>query len=101
MNNDDTLKKQLDDLYLEEYEQEDIEKDAQTIEHIHVEVIKKLGDLMQEGATPMQIAGVCQAIAAQLYAKHLSTDEFVSLLDMVVETALENLEKPPLNTTYH
>jgi len=99
MDNDD--KKQLDDLYLEEYDYEDIEKDAQTIEHIHVEVIKVLGDLMQKGATPMQIAGVCQAIAAQLYSKHLSTAEFVSLLDMVVETALENSEKPPLNTTYH
>ena len=101
MNNDDTLKKQLDDLYLEEYEDEDIAKDAQDIERIHIEVIKKLADLYQEGATPMQIAGVCQAIAAQLYAKHLSTDEFKDLYGMVVETTLEREQFPPLNRVLH
>tara|TARA_B100001175_G_C19010472_1_gene403254 strand:- start:136 stop:435 length:300 start_codon:yes stop_codon:yes gene_type:complete len=80
--------KRLHNLYLADYDEEDIKKDSHDISYIHEEVIKKLAELMKDGATPMQVAGVCQAIAAQLYSKYLSTEEFVELIDIILESAL-------------
>ena len=103
MSNDDEMDsdswRRLHRLYLSDYDEEDIKQDAHDISYIHEEIITKLGELMKEGATPMQIAGVCQAIAAQLYSKYHSTEEFVELIDMVMESALP--EKIPKERTLH
>ena len=92
--------KRLHNLYLADYDEEDIKEDAHDISYIHEEVITKLGELIKDGASPMQIAGVCQAIAAQLYSKYLSTEEFVELIDMVMESALPD-EYIPEERTLH
>ena len=97
MSNDDEMDsdswRRLHRLYLSDYDEEDIKQDAHDISYIHEEIIIKLGELIKGGATPMQVAGVCQAIAAQLYKKYLSTEEFVELIDMVMESALGTEDK--------
>ncbi len=81
--------RRLHRLYFADYDKEDSKKkDVLDISYINKKMLDTIEELIEEGASPMQIAGCSQALAVQLYNQYLSTEEFVELITLVMQDTL-------------
>ena len=67
---------------------------------ISTELVELTLRWIDKGATPMMIAGCMMATASRMYQEQLSEEEWIALMDSVIETTT-NPNKQPDKETFH
>ena len=77
-----------------------ITEDEKELLKISTDIIMMCEKFVEEGASPMQIAGCLMATASRMYQEQLSEEEWLALMDSVVETTT-NQDKTKTKETLH
>tara|TARA_B100000965_G_scaffold245376_1_gene205914 strand:+ start:2646 stop:2888 length:243 start_codon:yes stop_codon:yes gene_type:complete len=77
-----------------------ITEDEKELLKISTEIMDLTIRQIEDGATPMQIAGCLMATASRMYQEQLSEEEWLALMDSVVETTT-NPDKTKTRETFH
>ena len=62
--------------------------DELNFQEIQTRIHRQMIELLEDGATPFQIAGVMAAAAVTIYKNMLDDDEFQSLMESIIDTAV-------------
>ena len=62
--------------------------DELNFQEVQARIHRQMIELIEDGATPFQIAGVMAASAVTIYKNMLDDDEFQSLMKSIVDTAI-------------
>lgn len=62
--------------------------DELNFQQVQARIHRQMIELLEDGATPFQIAGVMAASAVTIYKNMLDDDEFQSLMESIIDTAI-------------
>ena len=79
-----------------------IEEDETDMEllKISTELMELTLKWIDKGSSPLAIAGCLMATASRMYQEHLTEEEWIALMDTVIETTT-NPNKQPSKETFH
>ena len=73
--------------------------DELNFQEVQARIHRQMIELLEDGATPFQIAGVMAASAVTIYKNMLDDSEFQNLMESIIDTAV--VEEPEETPTIH
>tara|TARA_B100000965_G_scaffold249650_1_gene209718 strand:+ start:2123 stop:2365 length:243 start_codon:yes stop_codon:yes gene_type:complete len=79
---------------------DDIKEDERQLIKISMEIMDLTIQQIEDGATPMQIAGCLMATASRMYQETLSEEEWLALMESVIDTTTGPDKRKSLETLH-